>query len=229
MPTNPLLAIQPPSRSGSSRVARLEPSGARTCAWPLPRRFPPGPMRGHGGSAGLDAVAARLPGVWRAGSQADPRYPGQGGTRAGCRTHTHPTRHGAPCGLQINPVTRAPPRRLHGPGRGGDEPDPYPARAFARPPALGKRGLFRALRTPGGRPVHTRRAVGDRHPMGLVVKRHADFGGAPRRCVRCSGCRFSGSRAGCRRAGWRAGAAPRDGRCRGCGVRRSRRGRRVRR
>lgn len=121
---------------GSSRVARLELGGARTCVWPLPAPVPARPSAG--GPAGARDLALSRRGYRECGGrEARPTrdVPGRAGLAPGCRAHAHPTQHGAPCGLEINPVTQAPPRRLRGPGRAGDEPGPHPARAFAPPPA----------------------------------------------------------------------------------------------
>jgi hypothetical protein len=79
-------------------------------------------------------------------------------------------------------------------------------------------------------PIVQLAATASRHPRGLGCQRRRGIAcrGWARRWSRRRGCGFSGSRAGCRRAGWPVAAARRRGRFCGPGAGRSRRGRRVR-
>jgi len=71
--------------------------------------------------------------------------------------------------------------------------------------------------------------AGERHPRGLNVKRQASCpGDETRRWPRRRGCGLSGSRAGCRPAGWLGAGVRRCVRFPGRGGGRSRRGRQVR-
>jgi hypothetical protein len=169
MPSNLLLAIQPPSRSGGHPGSRgpWNPVACGRCRAGSRRARCRGARRERGsGAVTAGSVVAGKP---------IRRVPGRAALAPGCRTRTRPARHGAPCGLQINPVTEAPPRRPPGPGRGGDEPGPHPAGIRPSAGPWPSRGCSGRLARPDGCPVHTRRAVGDRLARALMA------GPAPRR------------------------------------------------